>query len=147
MIQRTVALCLVLLAIAVQPAAAQSDEDVDGKIEQLLGSSEGFADSFKLLTEAMRYGDPVTVADLAEYPLTVHANGEVYDLQSAKDLLDNYDTLITQATQTAVAEQEYSDLFINGDGVMFARGAVWMTLVCEDDACEQSHWAINAINN
>jgi hypothetical protein len=30
---------------------------------------------------------------------------------------------------------------------MLAGGAVWMGAICEDNACEASHWAIIAINN
>ena len=30
---------------------------------------------------------------------------------------------------------------------MLANGAVWTGAVCDDNACEESHWAIIAINN
>jgi hypothetical protein len=49
--------------------------------------------------------------------------------------------------RSAVGRQQYQDLFVNSDGVMLANGAVWMGAVCEDSACETSHWAIIAINN
>lgn len=128
-------------------ASAQSDDEVYQRIEDLHGNAAGFSEPFKLLTEAMRYGDPVTVAGLADYPLTVEANGEVYDIPSAEDLVKDYDALVMAETQTAVADQAYSDLFVNSDGVMLANGAIWFVLVCENDGCETSRWTISRINN
>jgi tRNA-dihydrouridine synthase len=96
---------------------------------------------------AMRNGDAETIASLAEFPLTVQANGETYDVQTAQDFIDNFGDLVTSQTRRAVGRQQYGDLFVNSDGVMLANGAVWMSAVCEDNACNNSHWAITAINN
>ena len=95
----------------------------------------------------MRSGDAETVAGLAEYPLTVKANGETYDVENAEDFVENFDDLVTPETRRAVGHQQYQDLFVNSDGVMLANGAVWIGAVCDDNACEESHWAIIAINN
>ncbi|MEF2552933.1 hypothetical protein VQ042_16450 [Aurantimonas sp. A2-1-M11] len=129
------------------PLAAQSREEVNERIEALQGDPQGFAEAFDLLTEAMRYGDPVTVSQLADYPLTVRANGEEYELLEAQDLVDNYDRLVMADTQQMVADQEFDELFVNAQGVMFADGALWMASICDDDACSGTHWGIIAINN
>lgn len=141
----TVLSCLVLLAPLT--AIAQSSDEVHGRIEQLHGNAEGFDEAYKLVTEAMKFGDPVTISDLGNYPLTVNANGETYDILSAKDMLDNYDKLVMQETQTAVSEQQYADLIVNSDGVGLANGALWMAGICDNDDCSQMHWAIISINN
>ena len=94
MTKRFWSLCLAALLMT-GPAFAQSHEEVSARIEALQGDPAGFAEAFDLLTEAMRFGDPVTVAQLAEYPLTVRANGEEYELIEARDLVDNYDRLVT----------------------------------------------------
>ncbi|MBY2964693.1 hypothetical protein HF251_18675 [Rhizobium leguminosarum] len=128
-------------------ALAQSDSDVYNRIEELHGGAAGFDRPLRQLVKAMRSGEAQTIAGLAEYPLTVKANGESYDVESAEDFIDNFDDLVTPETRRAVGRQQYEDLFVNSDGVMLAGGAVWMGAICEDNACEASHWAIIAINN
>ncbi|MBB4234304.1 hypothetical protein [Rhizobium esperanzae] len=128
-------------------AFAQPENEVYNKIEELHGDAASFDRLLRQLVQAMRTGDAETIAGLAEYPLTVKANGETYDVENAEDFVDNFDDLVTPETRRAVGRQQYGDLFVNSDGVMLANGAVWMGAVCEDDACETSHWAITAINN
>ncbi len=89
----------------------------------------------------------VAVAKLGSYPLTVRANGEVYDVPEAQDLIDNLDSLVMPDTQTLVAEQEIGDLMVNSDGVMVGAGEVWLSAVCADNACNSVRWRIIAINN
>ncbi len=140
-------LALVLVLLGQVPALAQPDRDVYQRIEQLQGDAAGFDRPLKALVEAMRGGDAETIAGLADYPLTMQANGETYDVQDEQEFIDNFDDLVTDQTRRAVGRQQYRDLFVNSDGVMLAGGKVWMSAVCDDDACESSHWAITAINN
>ncbi|MDQ0320794.1 hypothetical protein QO002_002932 [Pararhizobium capsulatum DSM 1112] len=143
-----IAFAFVAATVSIPGAAcAQSEGEVYSRIEQLHGNAEAFSGPFQNLTDAMRDGDAETVADLAEYPLEIHANGETYDILSAQDFIDNFDTLITEETRNAVADQSYDALFVNSDGVMFANGEVWMGAICDDDDCAITHWAITAINN
>ncbi|MBY3384833.1 hypothetical protein [Rhizobium laguerreae] len=128
-------------------ALAQSDSDVHNRIEELHGDAAGFDRPLRQLVRAMRSGQAETIAGLAEYPLTVKANGESYDVESAEDFIDNFDDLVTPETRRAVGRQQYEDLFVNSDDVMLAGCAVWAGAICEDNACESSHWAIIAINN
>ncbi|MDC9809969.1 MULTISPECIES: hypothetical protein [Rhizobium] len=123
------------------------DSDVYSRIEELHGDAAGFDRPLRQLVQAMRSGDAGAIADLAEYPLTVKANGETYDVENAEDFVDNFDDLVTPETRRAVGRQQYQDLFVNSDGIMLANGALWMGAICEDSACEASHWAITAINN
>ncbi|MBX4905992.1 hypothetical protein HJA82_01095 [Rhizobium bangladeshense] len=128
-------------------AAAQSDSEVYNRIEELHGDAAGFDRPLRQLVQAMRAGDAETIAGLAEYPLSVKADGETYDVENAEDFIENFDDLVTQETRRAVGRQQYEDLFVSSEGVMLANGAVWMGAVCDDNACEESHWAIIAINN
>jgi hypothetical protein len=134
------------LAFVAVPAIAQ-EEAVMERIESIHGDSVGFGEAFGLMQDAFLFGDPTTIADLAFYPLTVSANGEVYDLIEAQDLVDNFDTLVTSETQEALASQDFADLIVTSEGVGFANGALWMTNVCLDDACSETAWGIIAINN
>ncbi|HTO32120.1 MAG TPA: hypothetical protein VL202_13210 [Pararhizobium sp.] len=139
------ALFLLPLALAV-PAAAQSEDAVYDRIEQLHGNADAFDTAWEKLTEAMGDGDAAGVAALGEYPLRVNANGESYDIGDAQDMRKHFDALVPQETRDAVANQEYSGLFVNSDGVMLADGAVWMGAICDNDDCTKAHWAITSIN-
>lgn len=142
----SLAAAFVLTLFAV-PAFAQSEEDVMAQIENIHGDSVGFGEAFGLLQDAFLFGDPTTIADLAAYPLTVEANGELYDILEAPDLVDNFDYLLTQDTIDALSSQDFADLIVTSDGVGFANGALWMTNVCLDDGCSQTRWFIIRITN
>jgi hypothetical protein len=128
-------------------AGAQSDEEVRSRIASLHGDAEGFGDAFERLQEAFRSGDADAVAEFGAYPLRVEANGEVYDVLEARDLVENFDRLVMAETQDLIVTQDYGALFVNSEGVMFGDGELWMSAVCEDDACGKRRWAIIAINN
>lgn len=127
--------------------AAAQDSEVYDRIEELHGDAAGFDRPLRQLVLAMRSGDAETIAGLAEYPLSVKANGETYDVENAEDFVENFDDLVTPETRRDVGRQQYQDLFVSSEGVMLANGAVWMGAVCDDNACDESHWAIIAINN
>lgn len=131
----------------VAPAFAQSEEDVMAQIENLHGMSVEFGEAFGQVQDAFLFGDPSALASLGEYPLPVQANGEAYDLLEAQDLVDNFDYLLTTETQQALASQDFGDLIVTSDGVGFANGALWMSLICEDDSCGSAYWAVISINN
>lgn len=138
------ALCLSLLTL---PAFAQSEEDVMAQIESLHGMSVEFGEVFAQVQDAFLFDDPASFASLGAYPLTVAANGELYDILDPQDLVDNFDTLLTQDTRDAIGGQDFADLIVTSDGVGFANGAMWMTNICDDDACSSSQWLIIRITN
>ena len=136
-----------LLAFAAPAAAQMSTDEMRARIEQLHGFAAEFATAFDEITAAMRDGDPVTVADYGAYPLEVSANGELYDILEAGDLVDNWDSLLLPQTISAIGNQDYGDLIVTSDGVGFANGAMWMNFVCDDDSCTSGYWAITRITN
>ncbi len=143
-------LCAVLLALSIStplPAVAQSADEVRDRIEALHGDAEGFEAIFEILVEAMGDEDAVTVAELGDYPLVVHANGETYDILEPQDLAENFEALVMVETRAIVAEQAFEKLFVNSDGVMFGAGELWVTRVCADESCADAYWAILTINN
>ena len=132
---RLISTAAIAFTLLVAPAFAQSEEDVLAQIETLHGMSTEFGEAFGMLQDAFLFGDPTTIADLAFYPLEVAANGEVYDIAEPQDLVDNFDTLLTQETIDGLSSQDFGDLIVTSDGVGFANGALWMSLVCADDSC------------
>ena len=143
----TLLAALPLLAAALALPAAAQEEAIMAEIENLHGDSVAFGEAFGLLQDAFLFGDPVTIADLAFYPLTVEANGELYDILEPQDLVDNFDYLLLQETRDALASQDFADLIVTGDGVGFANGALWMANVCLDDGCSETAWGIIRITN
>jgi hypothetical protein len=129
------------------PAFAQSEEDIIERIESIHGDFDGFSEAFAAMQDAFLFDDPTAIADLAYYPLTVHANGEVYDILEPEDLVDNFDTLLTQETIDGLSSQDFDDLIVTSEGVGFANGALWMTNACLDDDCAETAWGIISINN
>ena len=137
----------VLIASAPLPAAAQSEEDVHASIEDIHGNADGFFEVFSLLQDAVMFGDPVTFGQYSFFPLTVNANGETYDVLEEQDLVDNFDMLVMPETLQAVLEQDVDQLIVTSEGVGIGNGAVWISNICLDDACEETQWGIIAINN
>ena len=138
------AFALTLIAV---PALAQSEEDIMAQIENIHGDSMGFGEAFSILQDSFLFDDPAAFAELGLYPLTVNANGEVYDILEPQDLVDNFDSLLTPETQSALGGQDFDDLIVTSEGVGFANGALWMSNICYDDSCSQTFWAIISINN
>ena len=141
-----IAVSCLTLALAL-PAFAQ-EEEVMAQIETVQGDSIGFGEAFDALKDAFVAGDPASgIADLAEYPFQVAANGELYDIFEPADFIDNFDTLVTEDTLDALASQDYADLIVTSEGVGFANGALWMANICSDDSCSETYWGITRINN
>ena len=141
------------LALALSPllagaAAAQSEEEVFAQIETVQGDAEGFGEAFSALQDAFLLGDPPKgIAELAAYPFEIAVNGELYDIFTPEDLIDNFDALLTEETLDALASQDLADLIVTSEGVGFADGALWMANICTDESCDHTYWAITRINN
>jgi hypothetical protein len=145
---RLASITLALLAVlSAAPAFAQSEEDVTASIETIHGDSAGFFELFGLLQDAMMFGDPVTLAAHVEYPISIDANGETYDVANEQDMVDNFDTLVSAKAQEAIRTQDVGALIVTSEGVGFGDGAVWVSNICADDSCTSTHWGIIAINN
>ena len=143
---RLISAAVLALSLLATPVFAQDEEDVMGRIEMLHGQSEEFGEIFGTLQDAFLFGDPTSIADLAYYPLDVAANGELYELAEPQDLIDNFDTLLTQETIDGLSSQDFNDLIVTSEGVGFANGALWMSLVCDGDGNDCA-WGIIRINN
>jgi hypothetical protein len=128
-------------------AQAQTEEDIYDSIEDIHGDADGFFEVFSLLQEAVTLGDAETFAQYALFPIMVRANGEMYEVREAQDLLDNFDSLVTAETLDAIRDQDTADLIVTDDGVGVGNGALWITNICLDDDCTETRWGILTINN
>jgi len=141
---RTAATALFTLAL-ILPAAA-SEEEVYANIENIHGNADGFFEVFGGVQDAAMF-NPVDIAGYGLYPMTVNANGETYDILDQQDFVDNFDSLMLQETIDAIANQDVDDLIVTSEGVGIANGAMWITNICLDDACNETQWGILSINN
>lgn len=141
---RTVATALFALALALPVAA--SEEEIYANIENIHGDADGFFEVFSGVQDAAMF-NPVDMAGFGLYPMTVNANGETYDIIEQQDFVDNFDSLMLQETIDAIANQDVDDLIVTSEGVGIANGAMWITNICLDDACNDTQWGIFSINN
>ena len=142
---RTLATAVLTLALAV-PAAA-GEEEVYANIEAIHGNADGFFEVFSLLQDAVMFGDPVTFGQYAIYPLAVNDSDGNYEIADEEDFMNNFDVVLPETTLQAVLNQDVADLIVTSEGVGLGNGAVWITNICLDDACNQTQWGILSINN
>lgn len=135
-----------LLALALFTPAMASEEEVYANIEAIHGDADGFFEIFAGVQDATMF-NPVDITGYAIYPLTINANGETYDILEEQDFIDNFDSLILPETLEAIGSQDVDDLIVTSEGVGLANGAMWITNVCLDDACNETQWGILSINN
>ena len=108
--------------------AEAADEAVDGGV---------FAEAFDAVQAAVNEGDAAAFAEWVAYPITVAAtgDGEEITLETPDDVIAHYDEFMTDEIIQAVTWQLYEELFVNAEGIMFGNGEVWLSGVCDDDAC------------
>lgn len=135
-----------LLALALLTPAMASEEEVYANIEAIHGDADGFFEIFAGVQDATMV-NPVDIAGYAFYPLTINANGETYDILEEQDFIDNFDSLILPETLETIGSQDVDDLIVTSEGVGLGNGAMWITNVCLDDACNETQWGILSINN
>jgi hypothetical protein len=125
------------------PVVAQTTADVDGSIEIVLGDHTRFADAFAALQTAVTDEDYAGVAALVSYPITVRSTADELTVETKESFVEHYDAIMTEEIIDAIVRQSYETLFVNGEGIMFGDGQVWMSGVCEDAACED--WTVKVI--
>ena len=142
---RAIALAAALLSAA--PALAQTADDVNVQIEQLLGSHEVFETAIKTVQTAVTEHDVEGVAGYIPFGEPTMVNGEAVVIADETDLASRFDELFNEKVVTAVTAQDYAKLFVNQDGIMFGEGELWIGGVCVDEACNDFFVNIIAINN
>mgnify|MGYP001025867474 FL=1 len=124
------------------PALAQTAAAVNAHLDSIFGEHGKFEQAFSALQAAVSSGDAKAVAVLAAYPLVVKVDGR-REVGSEEEFTRLYDEIVTEEIVAAVSGQSYESLFASDQGIMFGNGQVWMSGVCEDDACEQ--WDVKII--
>lgn len=137
----------VILALAAVPAAAQTADEVNASMDNVLGNHTPFEEAFAAIQAAVAEDDAEAVAEWVAYPFNVTIDGEDYSLEGPEGFVGHYDGIVTEEVKAAVVEQKYEELFVNAEGVMFGNGQMWLNGICRDDACAEFEVRIITIQN
>lgn len=137
-------LLVVGLGAAMLPAAAD-EAQVDAAIDAGRGSAGSFRTAFAVLQEAVSRADAPTIASLANYPLPVTVDGRRSVLRGEAEFVSRYETVMTEALARIILDQDYGQLRLDGEIVVFGADALRMRPYCTDRSCAASYWLITAI--
>ena len=142
-------LVLLLAALIVTPVFAQqqSAEDVDGRIDTVLGNHVPYEAAFVDLRAAVEAKNDDALAELIPYGTPIYLNGTEVTLKDAAEFKARIGEFFTDKVREVVLAQTYETLFVNADGIMFGTGQVWLGGICKDEACTDPEIKIIAINN
>ena len=129
-----IAILLAALMLA-SSAAAQTVEDVNDTIDNLLGDHTKFEEAFHAVQAAVGGDDADAFAAWVAYPIGVSIDGEDVVVETPEALVELYDEFMTEEITAAVVAQRYENVLVDYQGVMFGNGQVWINGVCVDDEC------------
>jgi hypothetical protein len=129
------------------PVAAQSDKEMNLRLDELFGQHELYHTFFTDLKRAVSAGDKKAVAAMVDYPITVSIGGKDVKIKSGKDFVSHYDHIFSDKIVTAVEKQTYAALFANDQGIMIGDGEIWIDGICLDHDCQKQAVKIITINS
>lgn len=129
--------CALALCLAPLSPALADEAEVDQQIDNLLGDHAIFKTTILDLQERVANEDSIAFSAFVDYPISVTVNGERQTIRSAEEFEPLYHDIVTPEIADVIVNQDYGSLFVNGDGVMFGDGQVWMNGICLDDACSE----------
>ncbi|RKE86029.1 hypothetical protein [Rhizobium sp. AG855] len=119
-------------------AALASEAETDRQIENLLGDPADYKELFYAFQSAVAEGKAEIAVSLVSYPITISIGGEDATFETEEQLLASYNDVFTDKIVTIIRNQDYGQAFVNSEGLMFGDGEVWISGVCEDNACSSS---------
>jgi hypothetical protein len=128
----------------VAPPAAD-DTAVNASIDRVLGDHARYQAVIKAYQKAVGDGDKAAVAALVDYPIKVDIDGSKTTVGDAAAFVRDYDKIITPAIAGAIEAQKYSELMVNGQGVMFGSGETWINGVCKKGSADCSEFEVKVV--
>ncbi len=125
-----------VLALTGAPAMAQTDADVTGAIETNFGDAAPFIEAFDAIQAAVADDDAETFAEWVNYPFAVTVDGEDYSFEGPEGVIEHYQSMMTDEIKAVIVGQQYKDLFVNAEGVMFGDGQLWLNGICQTETCD-----------
>ena len=141
------ALAFAAALITVTPAFSQSVDEVNARIDAVLGPHEIYGTAIQAIQEALVNYEIEGIAGYIPFGEAIKVNGEDVVIADEADLAARFDELFNEKVVNAVTDQQYDTLFVSQDGIMFGDGELWISGICDDEACEFPFVNIIAINN
>lgn len=125
--------------------AAPDDNAVDAAIDKMLGDHTKYQAVINAYQQAVAEGDKEGVAKLIDYPLAATIDGKQTSIKDATNFVQNYDKIITPAIAGVIKAQKYSELMVNGKGVMFGSGETWINGICKKGSADCSEFEVKVV--
>jgi len=142
-------------ATADSAAAAKNDSGVapaiddhmavNASIDKLLGDHARYEAVIEAYRKAVADGDKAAVAALVDYPIEVDIEGKKTSIKDPAAFVQDYDKIVTPAIAHAIEVQKYSDLLVNGQGVMLGSGETWINGVCKEGSADCSEFEVKVV--
>lgn len=129
------------------PAFAQTADEVNTQIDTVLGPHDIYETAIATIQKALADRDIAVIGGYIAFGEPIMVNGAEVNIADETELEASFDELFNETVITAVTGQDYAKLFVSSDGIMFGNGELWITGVCDDDACEFPFVNIISINN
>jgi hypothetical protein len=126
-----------IVGLAVVHPAFADEASVNAAIDSVLGDHTEYQPVIEAFQQAVADHDAEGVAALVAYPITVKIDGRKKTIKDADAFVEDYDAIMTPGITEAIAKQDYGDLFVRDQGVMFGNGQAWLNGICRDDACDK----------
>ncbi len=133
---------------ATDTGAAQTADDhhaINASIDTLLGDHAKYETVIDDYQKAVAGGDKEAVAALVGYPIDVTIDGKKTSIKDTAGFVRNYDKIITPAIAEVIQAQKYSDLLVNGQGVMFGSGETWINGICKKGSADCSEFEVKVV--
>ncbi len=127
-------------------AAAQDNQPIEARLDQLFGSHEPYLKFLQDLQRAVAAHNRDQIAAMISYPLKTHIAGRAVELSNPRHFLAHFDELLPRSSLDAITAQTAAGLFANSHGVMIGSGEVWFTAVCAAANCSAPPVLIIALN-
>jgi hypothetical protein len=126
-------------------SAEAGDKAIDDAIDTLLGDHAKYRTVIDAYQKAVAEGDKEAVAALIDYPFSMTIEGKRTSLKNAADFVSNYDKIVTPAIAGVIKAQKYSELMVNGKGVMFGSGETWINGICKKGSADCSEFEVKVV--
>lgn len=121
------------MGVMISPVLAQSAADTDAALDAAFGAHEPYRNFLQTLQKDVAANDKAAIAALVSYPFQARINGKAVKLRDAAHFVQDYDKIVTPKVKRAIADQSYSTLFANWQGVSIGDGEVWFSGIGGND--------------
>lgn len=133
---------------AAEPSVASTeagDKAIDDAIDTLLGDHAKYRAVIDAYQKAVAEGDKQAVAGLIDYPFSATIDGKRTSIKNTAGFVENYDKIVTPDIAGAIKAQKYSELMVNGKGVMFGSGQTWINGICKKGSADCSEFEVKVV--